>query len=220
MLFTVLSIPFYELLLRPFFHKFQPSMMKRAGFGMLLMLTSLLTQLALETAQHITSRSSDCLLIASRPAASAPSSQPSLFLLYVPAVLNVVAMLLVLIAVFEFICAQTPFAMKGLLFGVFYSSNGVFLLCGYLINLAFVLVYELRPSHTSRPLPSCGTWYYTVFIAVMVAGIVVFVVLASHYRKRTRDETPYLQCRVEDHYIRRAAVINSRSAEEVPSLSA
>ena len=195
--------------------------MKRAGFGMLLMLASLLAQLALETAQHVTSRSSDCLLIKSHSVASTPSSQPSLLLLYVPALLNAVAMLLVLIAMFEFICAQTPFAMKGLLFGVFYSSNGVFLLFGYLINLAFVLVYELRPGHTSRHLPSCGTWYYSVFIAVMVAGIVVFVVLARRYRKRTRDETPYLQCRVEDHYIRRATIINSSSAEseEDPSLS-
>jgi len=112
--------------------------------------------------------------------------------LYIPRVLNSVAIMLVAIGMFEFICAQSPYAMKGLLIGMSYCSNGVFLAVGVVIRLAFKFSYR-SSEQTCPKFPSCGFLYYLPNMVIMVLGIGTFFFVVRAYRKRKREDVGFQQ---------------------------
>ena len=69
------------------------------------------------------------------------------------------------IAIFEFICSQSPRSMKGLMIGVFYAINGVFQLLGALLFMFPFLGWKLSSSF-----PSCGFAFYLVNVIVGLIG--------------------------------------------------
>ena len=206
LLFIIISIPIYELLIQPIFYKYIPTMLKRVGIGVCLVAASLSAQLALDVVLHmLNSEPASCIfkehpqpaayIIDSNQTSLTNELQVSYLWLYIPSILNALAMMLVLIGIFEFICAQSPFAMKGLLFGVFYCSNGLFLLLGLFIKLAFQVLY--MNEHTAR-FPPCGFWYYLLNIAIAVVGLALFVGVARCYHNRKRDEVWFEQTVAEE----------------------
>lgn len=206
LLLIIVSIPIYQLLIKPIFYNYIPTMLKRVGVGVCLVLASLCAQLALDIALHmLNSEPALCLFkhlpqqAAYNPDSNQTSltnqSQVSYLWLYIPSTMNALAMMLVLIGTFEFICAQSPYAMKGLLFGVFYCSNGLFLLLGVLIRLAFQVLYMNQ--HTAR-FPPCSFWYYVLNIAIAVGGLALFVGVARCYHERKRDEVWFEQTVAEE----------------------
>ena len=66
--------------------------------------------------------------------------------------------MLLYIAVYEFICAQSPCAMKGLVIGAFFAIKGVFQLLSVVVTyLPFALGWK-----TERIFPSYGFVYYLI----------------------------------------------------------
>ena len=71
--------------------------------------------------------------------------------------LNAVGYMLLYIGTYEFICAQSPHAMKGLLIGTFFAIKGVFQLFGV------VVIYTPMTTlcnDSQRKFPICGFVYY------------------------------------------------------------
>ena len=62
------------------------------------------------------------------------------------------------IAVYEFICAQSPHAMKGLVIGTFFAIKGVFQVLGVLITY-IPLAFGWNIRHI---FPSCDFVYYSL----------------------------------------------------------
>ena len=206
LLLITVSIPIYQLLIQPIFYNYIPTMLKRVGIGVFLVLASLCAQLALDIVLHVlNSEPALCLFkdVPQQTTYNSDSNQTSLMdqshvsylWLYIPSTLNALAMMLVLIGTFEFICAQSPYAMKGLMFGVFYCSNGLFLLLGLLIRWVFQAVYMNQ--HTAR-FPPCSFWYYILNIAIAVGGLALFVGVARCYHHRKRDEVWFEQTVAEE----------------------
>ena len=98
-------------------------------------------------------------------------------------------------ALFEFICSQTPYNMKGLIIGPPFSALG----------LAYALTGATLTTWThawSQPVtyPTCAFWFYLFIIVVTVVGLVMFGIVAKWYKKRERDELAHEQRFVEDYY--------------------
>ena len=74
--------------------------------------------------------------------------------------------MLLYIAVYEFICARSPHAMKGLVIGTFFAIKGVFQLLGVLI--IYMPFTSWRPQNR---FPSCGFVYYLINAIVALIGI-------------------------------------------------
>lgn len=110
---------------------------------------------------------------------------------------NTVAPSLIYIADLEFITAQSPYGMRGMLIGLFYCVRGLFGLITGLIMLSFSLGYEHHPWHADI---SCGLPLHTVTLFIEVAGLVLFVAVAAKYKRRERDENFHGQFIVEEHY--------------------
>ena len=127
-----LLIPVYLCLLRPFIHKYVPGVLKRIGFGMIFIFLSTLCTSVMDAYGHIHANVSVCFLT-NDPYNDHPI-HPALNINYYSLVtryfLNALGYMLLYIAVYEFICAQSPHAMKGLFTGTFFAIKGVFQLFG------------------------------------------------------------------------------------------
>ena len=128
---TVIFIPLYLCIFQSLIHHYIPGMLKCIGLGMIIRLFSLLSLFLIDTFGHIYDGTKKSSFI--REYYYEPLTV-SMWYVSVPYLLNTLSDMLVYIAAYEFICAQSPHAMKGLLIGTF-TVKGVFQLIGVMIIL-------------------------------------------------------------------------------------
>ena len=188
-IFITLFIPIHLCLLRPFIQNYIPGMMKRMGLGMVFFLVSLLCTFFVDTAGHVVNRNASCFLSGSK----GEYIEFNTHVLTIQSFLNSVGYILLYVAAYEFICAQSPHSMKGLLIGVFFAINGLFQLLS--IVALFLPFTFWRPQF-----PSCSFGYYFVNIFISIVGLVVFTCVAKRYRYRQRDEPSRVYIYAEEYY--------------------
>ena len=87
--------------------------------------------------------------------------------------------------VFEFICAQSPYSMRGLLIGLFYAIEATFIsLIGLTLGI-FVAVFDHHQNDLLHQL-SCGSWYLITSIGIGIVGFIIYVTAAKFYKQRER----------------------------------
>ena len=193
--FVVLSIPIYELLVYPFCRRWVPSILKRLGLGIVAALVCSVLLFSVDTAGHAENHSVPCMF--STNMSSQPLSIDATGFTVAFNVFSSLFQMLYFIAGYEFICAQSPYGMKSLLFGCYYSVRGVFLV------LADIWLIGWKYSHTeenSVTYPSCGFWYYLCTTVMGAVGLVLFCLVAKWYKKREREEPANEQLLVEAYY--------------------
>jgi hypothetical protein len=94
--------------------------------------------------------------------------------------LNVVGynnnIMLLYIAVYKFMCSQSPHAMKGLVIGTFFAIKGIFQLLGVVV--IYYLPFILGWKNILRSFPSCGFIYYLIKAIIALIGIVAYTCVA------------------------------------------
>ena len=99
----------------------------------------------------------------------------------------------------EFISAQSPHQMKGLLVGVSFAIQGFFQLCGHLTVLPLSLTHPWVNERVS-PVISCGSSYLLFTGLVGLTGLILFSIMARKYKYRERDDEKFSQMQVEEVY--------------------
>ncbi len=98
------------------------------------------------------------------------------------------------VALYEFICSQSPHSMKGLLIGVSFAVEGLFdLLC-----ILFVFVFHY--SWKTPTFPSCCMTYYLIIVFVGLVALSLYVFETRGYQYRMRDEPCHVHRYVEEYY--------------------
>ena len=190
----VLSIPLYEVFIYPLARNWIPSTVKRVTIGAFFTITGSLFLLLVEGVGHATTSTPvPCMF-------QANGSSPTLAIDYLwvdipTSVLFGVQGMIIGIAVFEFICAQSPYNMKGLLLGLGFSANMAALFIGEAVYFAWSQSWK-----TEYPAPSCGFWYYLFTGLIGIIGLVVLVIVAKWYRRRERDEVVNEHVFAENYY--------------------
>ena len=107
--------------------------------------------------------------------------------------------------VFEFIPAQSPHSMKGLLIGVFFAIRGVFQLISSLVLSPFSsdAIWSKGYMRDHPPVTNCGFGYLLFISVVALVGFSLFSVVAKRYKYRERDDKPYDYTMVEEVFDRR-----------------
>ena len=190
-------IPLYLCLLRPFIHNYIPGMLKRIGLGMIFILLSALCTLSLDIYGHVHAKITSCFL-SDDPVNDLNSDitlNISPYYLIIQYSLNAIGYLLLYTATYEFICAQSPQAMKGLIIGTFFAIKGIFQLFGVAVIFASFTDWNLAHSF-----PSCGFVYYLINVVIAFAGIVAYTWVARRYQYRQRDEPDNIYRYAEDYY--------------------
>ena len=191
----IFGIPLYELAIYPLARNWIPSTLKRVGIGAFGTIIVASVALTVDMVGHThTNATVECMFVENRTA----SSVVDINVLWVGIVLGIVigiGLASLFVSLFEFLCAQTPHTMKGLIIGLsFASAQGLSALTGATLTIW---------AHAwSQPVtyPSCAFWFYLFIIVVTVVGLVMFGIVATWYKKRERDELLHQQKFVEDYY--------------------
>ena len=118
-----------------------------------------------------------------------------------PGFLTQAGITVVITTTFEFISAQSPYSMKGLLIGVMFAVRGLFQL---LFSIA-ILPFSLKPiwgthrmKHDPPPIFNCGFGYLLFTCIVGLTGLILFSLAVKRYRYRERNDYQYKRRPTED----------------------
>ena len=102
----------------------------------------------------------------------------------IPTFLNWTSFPLFGIGCLEFICAQSPQLMRGLLFGFVYGIIPVSVAIEYGIQLAFTKNFSIWG--TGRL--SCGFWYLLMTLLLMIVKTLLMSIIIKLYKRRKRED--------------------------------
>ena len=102
----------------------------------------------------------------------------------IPDFLQTISMMMIYIGTFEFLSAQVPYFMKGLMVGVTFCS---LLLSGALWFVLSVPFTKRLPIWGTGTI-SCGFWYTLLLVAIQVCCCVILIILTRWYKKRRRQD--------------------------------
>ena len=194
-LLITLGIPLYELAIYPLARKWIPSPLKRVGIGAFATITVASVALSVDMMGHArTNATVECMFVEN--VTSKMVVDIDYLWIGIPLYIVIgIELATLFAALFEFICSQTPYNMKGLIIGLPFSA----------LSLAYALTGATLTTWAhawSQPVtyPTCAFWFYLFIIVVTVVALVVFGIVAKWYKKRERNELLHEQRFVEDYY--------------------
>ena len=180
----VLLIPVHMLIIRPCFNRYtyRISMLNKMGAGLILVVMSLGLMTAVDVSLHnfIESVNLSSYENISRYSTSfnESGSPPN----YIPPViigsqiLNGLSLILVFLSALEFILAQGPRSMQGLLIGLWYAYQSVYL------QLQIPALFLQSYQHFQY-------WLTIVKTCLAVVSFTVFIIISHWYKYRQREES-------------------------------
>ena len=100
----------------------------------------------------------------------------------IPNVLNVLSNFLFIFSGIEFVSAQAPFNMKGLILGIAYALFGL----ATLVQAAIAIPFLSKNSAWEKAPLTCGIWYFIIQGVIVLVGFTVVVVMIKGYKRRDR----------------------------------
>ena len=177
---AAVGVPTYQFLVYPLLYKHIPSMLKRIGIGILLMVVSFFSNMILELVTHLENEEIACMF-----AMKNTKLHINYLWTLIPNLSHGLGYVLVLYCSIEFIIAQTPQQIKGLMMCIALETFGLFLICGYAIDEVFL-------HFPFQTFPSCGFYYYTAYFMTSMLNLLLFVAISKWYKLRKRDDiVPY-----------------------------
>ena len=207
---STLIMPLYTWLLFSLLHRknLLPKIVHRILFAALLFSLTPINMLAVDLTGHAlknTREYNDTCILLQRSVFIQKNIEPLNLhwsVLISPNLTKTLALDLIMASTFEFISAQSPHTMKGVLVGLLFAVRGFFQLIEALLLLPFLIkdIWNKLARETSQI--SCEFSYYLVTIFISLVGLVLFSVGAKKYKYRKREEEPYSQSRVEEIFDR------------------
>ena len=203
----VLLIPVHMLIIRPCFNRYtyRISIVNKMGAGLILVVMSLGLMTAVDVSLHNfiervnlsfyenISRYSTSF----NESVSPPNYIPPVII--VSQFLNGLSLILVFLSALEFILAQGPRNMQGLLIGLWYAYQSVYVL---------VVV----PSLLLRSYQNFHYWLTVLNTCLAVLSLIVFIIISRCYKYRQREESSEInQQAVIEEYTERQLIRNRES---------
>ena len=208
-LLTVIILPIYTWLFFSVLSKksMTPKILHRILFAVVLYLLSLISMIATDITGHIlliSDNNEDDACMFFRTSFNEKSEKVLNLhwsVLILPNLMKIFALDLIMASTFEFISAQSPHTMKGVLVGLLFAVRGFFQLIEAVLLFPFS-VKAIWEKLQLNPHLSCGTSYYVATLAIALLGMILFVIAVKKYQYRKREEEPYSQSAVEEIYDR------------------
>ena len=206
----VILFPAYIWIIFHYLHKKVPKLFVRLGTGITLCLLGVVSLLIADVMGHthaLNSYSEATHSLCVFQATISPNrsfTYPALNMhwgvLILPTLLLRIGPMLVIATTLEFISAQSPQSMKGLLVGVFFAIRGLF----QFLNSIVIIPLSLNQPWASKemiehpPVTNCGFVYLALTSVTGLIGLILFSLAAKRYKYRTRDEGMFRQHDVEE----------------------
>ena len=209
--FAVITFPFYIWIMFSILRQKIPKIFTRLGIGVVLSFLGVASMLVIdmvghslignETVQH-NSTVTQCMFQITKHNYTLQHNALNLHwsVFAIPSLFLGIGPLLITTTTLEFISAQSPQSMKGLLVGVFFAIQGIFQLIGITAILPVSLTQPWPPALPS--VLSCCSVYLGFILLVGVLGFALFIFAAKKYKYRERDDILFHQRDVEEVYTR------------------
>ena len=232
-LLTVVLFPLYTWVLFYLLRNRLPKLFTRLRLGIVICLMGVASLLIIDVVGHSTNKAdttnhTQCMfqvrLIERNGTLIYPTLNMHWSVLIPPNLLLGLGPILVVATTLEFISAQSPQSMKGLLVGVFFAIRGLF---QFLNSITIILLSLKQPWASGKmlehpPVTNCGFVYLLLTCVCGAIGLILFSVAAKRYKYRRRDEGMFSQQEVEeiyDKYLPSAAENDSDSYSDSDSIS-
>ena len=166
----------YQFVIYPCFYKYIPSMLKRIGLGLLFALFTTIYYVIIFACKehfHLDTTSYKAMIM--------------------PEILYGISYALVFPTSLEFIIAQSPCEMRGLMVGLWFEAYGL----GFVIDIIAKFAFNSNGDIVCQDI-----YYYVLKIAVILIILILFVILAKHYKLRVRKNEINVYLIAEEHYER------------------
>ena len=184
-----------EFLIQPVFvsfYNFCCKTLRRITIGTLLGLTLSLVLMGLEIAGHeLLHPKVPCLFLISN---AVNDSYTTLSIDYLPVAIPTNFILALQIVLFitgawEFICAQAPYSMRGLLIGAVWATLAIAASLVNAISIGWYFGWNKHPTDsTVIEKVGCGGFYFLSVFLLGLVGLVLFCAAVCWYRPRKREE--------------------------------
>ena len=181
----------------------------RLSFGIVICLFGVISLLIIDVVGHSLNRENVtnqtlCMFHTTLTNKASPALNMNSAVLIPPNLLLGIGPPIVIATTFEFISAQSPQSMKGLLVGVFFAIRGLF----QFLNSIIIIPLSLKQPWASPqmiehpPVINCGFVYLLLTCVTGLIGLILFSLAAKRYKYRIRDEGIFCQQDVEEVYDR------------------
>ena len=202
----VILITFHEFIFYPLLRRYLSWVTSRRKFmiGIALQLARIITLMILESKlqgaylkQNGHNATLQCIFLEQQSDLSSLSGVYYIRWLLLPYLFGLLSSLMLVQGGVEFICAQSPHLMRGLLFGAAYGCTVIFAAVVYAIQFPF-----------SRNLPiyesgmiSCGFWYFlTVLLIALIYSVIFFIFMKLYKNRKREDVLPNEHIFAEQYY--------------------
>ena len=201
---VTLLIPLNEVFIYPIFHRCTPSIKRhwKVYFGMTLLIVRYVVLVTLLTVFRKSFLDLNELFVNATPPCTTLFQEnfhnnSYTYGVYssVPELLSAISYVLIIIGITEFLCAQVPYSMKGLMVGIFYGSLVLFLV----LNKGIFALNS--PSWNFGTVFICGFWYLMIKLLFLLVTVTISPLVSLCYKKRKRDDIlPNEQIFAERYY--------------------
>ena len=181
LLVPLVAVPLSMLVIRPFIWNPRPTMLKKMGCGLFIVVCSSVCVLIIDIPLYNLTQDNNLICYALTLNESSYTDQTNNYsyipvLIVLSQVLNGLATFLIFLTALEFILAQAPRCMQGLLIGMWYAYQAI----GTLVKATSVLTVENV---------HCHFWPTSLKTVLALFSLIVYVVVSHHvYRYRQREE--------------------------------
>ena len=192
---VIVAVPVYQLIIKPYcLVPIKVSMLQRTGIGIALTVLGklgyVILDLSVSVPIYINHNETICLL------QSTPNVSYSYYYM-IPSCVNSFGVLLITVGSFEFVFAQAPHSMRGLLIRLWFSIGGIYEIAGWMMIKPFKAVSEYL-------VPSCELYILIMNFLFMLVSLILFILFSKRYKlnsnEELRDETQFNSCDQSNRY--------------------
>lgn len=187
-IFVILAVVLYmTVIIQPAATKCIPNITTKFIIALVLYLFRILALLAIESLSYYYQSQANITKIARCYLLQNDTTTDSVIIdvywAIIPETLSGLSLFFLLLATLEFVCAQAPFNMKGLVFGLSYAIFGFGTIINTAISVPFLYV---KASLWEKAPLTCGIWYFLMQLVVVILGFAIMVVVIKRYKNRER----------------------------------
>ena len=183
---AIVTVPIYQFIIKPFcIQRMRLTMLKRIIIGIALTvfgkLGFVVLDLYISIPAYLNYKETICLLQSAENNTSEYIDDFYLYFQLLPSCINSVGVLLVIAGSFEFVFAQAPRSMRGLLIRIWFSITGIYEVAGWMMVKPFKAASEYL-------IPSCELYVLLMNFLVMLASLIMSMLCSQRYRLHSNED--------------------------------
>ena len=180
----VLVVLVYQTIIHPICHKCIPKVNITTKFfiSVLLFFAGVMILLGMESASYHKQVQADQTVIKCDFQNKTDVQGNEFYWITFPQIAIAFSTFMLLLSGIEFICAQAPLNMKGLLLGIGYALYGL----GSLVQSAISTPFLHNHSAWDKAPLTCGIWYFIIQGVIVLVGFIVVIIMIKTYKRRIR----------------------------------